>query len=118
MANPRLPGVRHRRPRGDVMASLRQWAGSWRPSVVTAGLPAFPLLVLFGLNAVDELDRTAFAVLLPDIRDHFGISNGAALSLVAASTLAVILFEVPLSFVCDRVNRVRIATAGAAPRGP
>ena len=30
--------------------------------------------VLFGLNAVDELDRTAFNVLLPNIRDWFGLS--------------------------------------------
>ena len=96
---------------------LAQLRDEWRLSVVTMGAPAFPLLVLFGLNAVDELDRTAFAVLLPDIRDHFGISNGVALSLVAASTLAVILVEVPLSFVCDRHNRVRIAAVGAAVWG-
>jgi branched-chain amino acid transport system ATP-binding protein len=95
----------------ERLANLRD---EWRPSAVTLGSPAFPLGILFGLNAVDELDRTAFAVLLPDIRDHFGMDNGAALSLVAVSTIAVILFEVPLSFVCDRVNRVRIATAGAA----
>ena len=77
------------------------------------GAPVFPLAVLFGLNAVDELDRTAFAVLLPDIRDHFGIGDAAALSLVAASTIAVLLVEVPLSFYCDRRSRVRIATIGA-----
>lgn len=78
------------------------------------GAPAFPLMVLFGLNAVDELDRTAFAVLLPDIRDHFSMTDGGALLLVAASTIAVIFIEVPLSFYCDRRNRVRIATTGAA----
>lgn len=86
----------------------------WRPAAVTLGQPAFPLAVLFGLNAVDELDRTAFAVLLPDIRDHFGLSDAAALSLVAATTIAVLLIEVPLSFYCDRANRVRIAIVGAA----
>ncbi len=32
---------------------------------ITGGAAVFPLVVLFGLNAVDELDRTAFAVLLP-----------------------------------------------------
>lgn len=86
----------------------------WRPSRVTLGAPLFPLVVLFGLNAVDELDRTAFAVLLPDIRDHFGLSDSGALSLVAASTVAVIFVEVPLSFWCDRRSRVRIAAVGAA----
>ena len=93
---------------------VRHLRNEWRPSVVTMGRPVFPLGVLFGLNAVDELDRTAFAVLLPDIRDHFGMSDAAALSLVAATTVAVLLIEVPLSFYCDRRNRVRIATIGAA----
>lgn len=95
------------------MGRLAQLREEWRPSAVTLGRPAYPLAVLMGLNAVDELDRTAFAVLLPDIRDHFGLSNGAALQLVALSTVAVILVEVPLSFWCDRRPRVRIATAGA-----
>jgi branched-chain amino acid transport system ATP-binding protein len=96
-----------------VFKRLRLLRDEWRPSVVTMGAPVFPLAVLFGLNAVDELDRTAFAVLLPDIRDHFGMSDAAALSLVAAGTIAVLLVEIPLSFVCDRRNRVRIATIGA-----
>lgn len=86
----------------------------WRPSSITLGAPVFPLAVLFGLNAVDELDRTAFAVLLPDIRDHFGLSDSGALALVAVSTIAVLFIEIPLSFYCDRRNRVRIATTGAA----
>jgi MFS family permease len=94
--------------------SLRSWAADWRPSVVTHGLPVFPLMVLFGLNAVDELDRTAFSVLLPDIRDAFGLSNAGALSIVSATTIAVLIIAVPLSFYCDRSNRVRIATVGAA----
>lgn len=95
----------------------RRWRAlveEWRLSAVTLGAPAFPLVVLFGLNAVDELDRTAFAVLLPDIRDHFGLTDRGALLLVAASAIAVILIEVPLSFYCDRRNRVRIARTGAA----
>lgn len=97
-----------------MLRSLRTWAADWRPSVVTGGLPAFPLIVLFGLNAVDELDRTAFSVLLPDIRDDFGLTNAGALSIVSATTIAVLLIAVPLSFYCDRANRVRIATVGAA----
>ena len=93
---------------------FRRWLDEWRPSTVTHGAPVFPLVVLFGLNAVDELDRSAFSVLLPDIRDHFGLSNGGALAIVSVTTIAVLLIEVPLSFYCDRANRVRIATTGAA----
>ncbi len=93
---------------------VRRWLDEWRPSAVTLGAPTFPLLVLFGLNAVDELDRSAFSVLLPDIRDHFGLSDAGALGIVSLTTVAVLLIEVPLSFYCDRRNRVRIATTGAA----
>ena len=97
-----------------MLARVRRWIDEWRPSAVTLGAPTFPLLVLFGLNAVDELDRAAFAVLLPDIRDHFGLSDAGALTLVSLTTVAVLLIEIPLSFYCDRRNRVKIATIGAA----
>lgn len=99
---------------GGRGGGLRRLAGAWRPSAITLGAPAFPLAVLFGLNAVDELDRAAFSVLLPDIRDHFGMSDAAALSLVGATAIAVVLIEVPLAFLSDRRSRVRIATSGAA----
>ncbi len=97
-----------------MIRGIKKWFAEWRPSTVTMGQPIYPLLVLFGLNAVDELDRTAFAVLLPDIRDHFGLSDGGALALVSVTTIAVILIEIPLSFYVDRGRRVRIATVGAA----
>src|SRR3954451_13588349 len=96
------------------MGRVRAVVAEWTPSAVTMGLPTFPLAVLFGLNAVDELDRTAFAVLLPDIRDHFGLENAAALGIVAVTTIAVLFIEIPLSFYCDRANRVRIAIVGAS----
>ena len=96
-----------------MLGGLRRWADEWRPSAITLGAPTFPLIVLFGLNAVDELDRAAFGVLLPDIRDHFDLTNAGALQLVSLTTIAVLLIEIPLSFYCDRGNRVRIATIGA-----
>ena len=45
--------------------------------------PVYPLIILFGLNAVDELDRTAFAILTPEIRDEFGLGFQGLLTLVA-----------------------------------
>ena len=48
---------------------------------VCGGESAYPLVVLFGLNAVDELDRTAFGILLPEIRKSFGIDLQTALAL-------------------------------------
>ncbi len=48
---------------------------------ITGGDALFPLIILFGLNAVDELDRTVFGVLGPEIRDSFGLTNQGYLTL-------------------------------------
>ena len=50
---------------------------------MTEGAPLFPLIVLFGLNAVDELDRTAFNVLTPEIRDHFNLKLTPVLAIIS-----------------------------------
>jgi branched-chain amino acid transport system ATP-binding protein len=84
---------------------------------ITGGAAAFPLVVLFGLNAVDELDRTAFAVLLPNIRDEFGLNLQGVLTLVGVVSLGALLLQVPIASMADRSNRVRIAWIGAAVWG-
>ncbi len=81
---------------------------------ITAGYALYPLLILFGLNAVDELDRTVFGVLGPEIRDAFGLSNQGYLSLIALTLIGGLLLEVPLAYYADRLPRARIAVAGAA----
>ena len=91
---------------------LRRWMRN-----TTGGAPFFPLFVLFGLNAVDELDRTAFGVLLPEIRDHFGLSNQGILSVVAVSFIAALVLALPIGFYADRLHRTRIAVMGAAAWG-
>lgn len=97
-----------------MVGVIRRARDEWRPGAITLGEPIFPLFVLFGLNAADELDRTGFAVLLPDIRDHFGLADSTALAIVAAGVVAGLLVSIPLSFVADRANRVRLTTVGAA----
>ena len=87
-----------------MMARLRAMCG---------GESAFPLIVLFGLNAVDELDRTAFGILLPNIRKDFGIDLKTALGLVALASIAALLLQVPIAQYADRSNRVPLAIAGA-----
>ena len=81
---------------------------------ITAGHALYPLLILFGLNAVDELDRTVFGVLGPEIRDSFGLTNQGYLTLIALTLLGGLLLEVPLAYYADRLHRVRIAVLGAA----
>ena len=74
----------------------------------------YPLAILFGLNMADELDRSAYLILLPEIRDDFGLSNTAILAVVALAAAVALLLTVPIAHLADRSNRVRIALVGAA----
>jgi ABC-type branched-subunit amino acid transport system ATPase component/predicted MFS family arabinose efflux permease len=84
---------------------------------ICGGEAAFPLIVLFGLNAVDELDRTAFGILLPEIRDEFGIDIQTALSLVALSAVAALALQVPIAQYADKTNRIPLVVFGAITWG-
>ena len=95
-------------PRGRI--------GRWLHSI-TGGEAWYPLVVLFGLNAVDELDRTAFGVLLPEIRDEFGLDLQGILTLVGLVALGALLLQVPIAALADRSNRVAMAWIGAAAWG-
>ncbi|MBC7374288.1 MAG: MFS transporter, partial [Frankiales bacterium] len=72
-----------------------------------------PLAVLFALNLVDELDRVAFGVLSPEIRDDFGLTDAAIVGIGAAAGVTSLLAALPLGVLADRVHRVRLAAAGA-----
>ena len=98
-----------------VEAEGGPWA-RWKQRT-THGAPLFPLGVLFGLNMVDELDRAAFGVLLPEIRDHFGLDTSGVLTVVSLSMIAALLLALPIGFYADRWKRVPIATAGASVWG-
>jgi MFS family permease len=80
---------------------------------LTEGEALFPLVVLFGLNAVDELDKTAFNVLAPEIRRSFDLGISGVLALVAVIELVAILLGLPLAYWADRRSRVRLAAGGA-----
>ncbi len=74
--------------------------------------PLYVLVILFMLNGVDELTRTAFSVLSPDIADDLGIGLAGiftALAFVAAVSLGL---QVPIANLADRHNRVRLAVLG------
>jgi branched-chain amino acid transport system ATP-binding protein len=88
----------------------------WLRDVAGDG-PAFALFVLFGLNAVDELDRTAFGILLPEIRDEFGLGLQGVLTLIGVVTLGALVLQVPIGSLADRHSRVVIAVVGAAMWG-
>src|SRR4249920_3762458 len=80
---------------------------------ITGGAAVYPILVLFGLNAVDELDRTAFGVLVPNIRDAFGLNLTGLLALVGAVSVVALALQIPIASLSDRKNRVLITWVGA-----
>ena len=93
------------------LAAVRH-PGGWLRDIC-GGEAAFPLVVLFGLNAVDELDRTAFGILLPNIRDEFHLDNTKVLGLVALVSVAALALQVPIAQYADRSRRVPLAILGA-----
>ena len=88
-------------------------AGRWLRDLTDGG-PVFALLILFGLNLVPQMDSTAFGILVPNIRDAFGMSDAGVLSLVAVAALVGLSFQVPIAQVADRHDRVRLMLLGAA----
>src|SRR3954471_2117750 len=81
---------------------------------ITGGAPLFPLFVLFGLNAVDRLDQAAFGVLTPNIRDSFGLSLTGILSLITLTLPLQFIIGIPIAYMADRTNRIRLARIGAS----
>lgn len=99
--------------------SPRRWVRTAAHPIAAVGEvagsgPVFALLILFGLNCVDELDRTGFGILLPNVRDAFGMSNTGILTLVALTLLGAFLMQMPIAVWADRGNRVFITLLGAA----
>ncbi len=104
------------------LIDVRKWASTARRpgralSEMVGDGPVYPLLILFGLNAVDELDRTAFGILLPNIRDAFGMSNTGILTLIAVTAFGALLMQMPIAIASDRGNRIAIALGGAVVWG-
>ena len=99
------------------MNAFKAFFRDMRPSVATGGYPFLPLGVLFILNAADELDRVAFGVLLPDIRDYYGVTLTSVLTVVSLSSVLVLLLAVPVGYLADRWKRTGLLAAGAVVWG-
>ena len=83
-----------------------------RLSNITGGAAVVPLLVLFALNLVDELDRSAFTILVPEIRDAFDLDNQGIFTVIALVGAISYGFQPFIGFYGDRGNRSRLATIG------
>jgi ABC-type branched-subunit amino acid transport system ATPase component/predicted MFS family arabinose efflux permease len=89
-----LPGV------GGEQLTLRQ-------GLAAGGSATF--LTLMALTAFDELETATLGVLAPDIRDSFGMSDGAIVFLSAASGAFLVLGALPMGLLADRYRRGRVA---------
>lgn len=98
--------------KGDTRPTVRE-----RVANIGGGASLVPLVILFGLNAVDELDRAAFGLLLPEIRDHFNLSLTGVTTLSAAVIPAALLIGLPVARYADRHARKPIALTGATTWG-
>ena len=75
--------------------------------------PLMAILILGGLNAMNVADRNILGVLLPEIRDSYHLSLQGVLTLLGIVGVAALALQVPIAFLADSTNRVRIAVAGA-----
>ncbi len=90
------------------MTAMRQ-----RLERITGGEVVFPLVLLFVLNFVDELDQVAFGVFGPDVQATFNTTEATITLVNTISAVLVIMLIVPAGFAADRYNRVRLALIAA-----
>ena len=92
---------------------MKAYLHELRPSVATGGWPVTPVILLACLNGADELDQAAFGILVPEIRDWFGVDIGFIIALSQLSLLFRIAAAIPLGYLADRLNRTRMTALGA-----
>ncbi|MEX2293378.1 MAG: MFS transporter [Acidimicrobiales bacterium] len=78
---------------------------------------SLPLLVLFLLNMVDELDQVTYGVVAPNIRDTFHVAESTIVTVGSLSAALVIMLVVPVGFHADRRNRVHMVSLAALAWG-
>src|SRR3954447_14411209 len=113
--DPLLGGIDDAEPHGEWATTApadESFLSRLNFAKITGTISATPLIILFGLNAVDELDRTAFSTLLPEIRHAFGLNLQGILTLTTFVTVINLILELPIGYFADRKNRVRMAIAG------
>ena len=77
------------------------------------GAPLLPLVVLAGLQLLDQSVQGAFSVLIPNVRDAFHMSNAGILLVMAIAGGAALVGTIPIAWLADRRSRVAIALVGA-----
>lgn len=90
----------------DVLPGMGEAEMSLRGALARGGMATFATLAAIG--AVDNLEAATMGTLSPDIRDSLGISDGAVIFIVSASSAFLILGALPMGWLADRYRRGRI----------
>ena len=87
--------------------------GRWLTDL-SGGGPIYALVILFGFNMVEEMDRDSFGLLIPNIQQSFHMTNAGILSLVAVAALLGLSLTVPIAQMSDTHSRVRLMLIGSS----
>ena len=74
----------------------------------------FTFYMLLALVCVENFEGATLAVLAPDIRSTFGVSDGVIVFITAASTAFIVLGSLPMGWLADRFKRPPIIALSAA----
>src|SRR3954454_6640993 len=68
-----------------------------------------PVLVLLAVNGLERFGNAAVTTLLPNVRDTFHISNGAAVTAVTLTAVLPALLSPFAGYLTDSVDRIRLS---------
>ena len=101
-----------RRERPTLAARLG--ASVLNPWRATGGHSVRPLFLLSGLFFLSVLSAGAFSLLIPEIRDYYGLDLTQITLLNTVGQLFGLVAAIPLGYLVDRVNRPKLAAVGTA----
>lgn len=90
----------------ELLPGARSDDEGLREGLKKVGVNTFVVLTI--LNSLDELEAATMTVLAPDLRDAFGVSDGAIVFISSASAAFFVLGAVPMGYLADRYRRGRI----------
>ena len=91
----------------DLLPGVKSEGISLKKGLAMGG-GAATFVVLMILNSLDELQTAAIAMLAPDIRDTFGVSDGTITFIASSSGAFVVLGAIPMGWAADRMRRIPI----------
>jgi ABC-type branched-subunit amino acid transport system ATPase component/predicted MFS family arabinose efflux permease len=90
----------------DVMPGMGEGEMTLRQALNRGGMVTFTTLA--AITAIDNLEVATMGTLSPDIRDSLGLSDGAIIFIISASSAFLILGALPMGWLADRYRRGRI----------